>query len=284
MSIIGRYAALVKFEHTLFALPFAIISLLVAGAGRPSLQILLWVLVAMVGARSSAMAFNRLVDRCYDAHNPRTADRHLPTGTISVQGVALFTVGVAILFLFAAFQLNSLCFSLAPAALVVILGYSYTKRFTVASHLILGLSLAIAPVGAWLAVTGRFDPFPLWTAVGVLFWVAGFDTIYGCQDLEFDRQAGLRSLAVLFGVPTALRLSRFFHLLAVICLAVAFSGSAFLGLASLLGVAAMAVMLVYEQFLVRGGDLRRIDQAFFTVNSWIGMVLMACVLVDLYLF
>jgi 4-hydroxybenzoate polyprenyltransferase len=289
---LGRYLGLVKFEHTLFALPFALISLLVAFAGRPSPRVLLWVLVAMVAARTAAMAFNRLADRRLDAANPRTSDRHLPTGAVSTRGAAVLVITASAFLVLAAAMLNPLCLALSPVALVVVLGYSYTKRVTAASHLVLGLGLAIAPVGAWLAVTGRFAPFPLWTAAGVMFWVAGFDTIYGCQDVAFDRRAGLHSLAARLGVPAALWLSRLFHLLAVVCLAVAFTrppvvypdggSSATLGVASLVGVGVMAVLLIWEQMLVRGGDLRRIQRAFFEVNSWIGMVLLAAVLVDIY--
>jgi 4-hydroxybenzoate polyprenyltransferase len=182
---------------------------------------------------------------------------------------------------------------LSPVALAVVLGYSYTKRFTAFSHLVLGLGLAIAPVGAWLAVTGRFAPFPLWTAAGVMFWVAGFDTIYSCQDTEFDEQVGLHSLAARLGVSTALWLSRIFHLLAVVALAVAVTrppvvqanggSGAELGPVALAGVGAMAVLLIWEQLLVRGGDLRRIRRAFFEINSWIGMVLLAAVALDIYL-
>jgi 4-hydroxybenzoate polyprenyltransferase len=291
---LARYLGLVKFEHTLFALPFALISLLVAADGRPAPRVLLWVLVAMVAARSAAMAFNRLADRRLDAANPRTRDRHLPTGAVSARGAAALVIAASALLVLAAHMLNDLCLFLSPVALIVVLGYSYTKRFTAASHLVLGLGLAIAPVGAWLAVTGHFAAFPLWTAAGVTFWVAGFDTIYGCQDADFDRRTGLHSLASRLGIQAALRLSRLFHLLAVACLAVAFTRpparlpggetSAALGTASLVGVGVMAGLLIWEQLLVRGGDLRRIRRAFFEINSWIGVVLLVAVGGDLYLF
>ena len=283
MSVLGRYLGLVKFEHTLFALPFALLSLLVASAGRPSWRVLLWVLVAMVAARSAAMAFNRLVDRRLDAANPRTADRHLSAGLVSAGGAGLLVVMASGLLVLAAWMLNPLCFVLSPLALLVVLGYSYTKRFTPYSHLVLGLGLAVAPVGAWLAVTGRLDPFPLWLAAGVIFWVAGFDTIYACQDVDFDREHGLHSLAARHGVPRALWLSRLFHLLAVSCLSIAFAGSDVLGPVAMTGVVLMAGLLIWEQWLVRGGDLRRIQRAFFEINSWIGVVLLGSVLLDLYL-
>jgi 4-hydroxybenzoate polyprenyltransferase len=283
VSAVGRYLGLVKFEHTLFALPFALIGLLVATAGRPPGRVLLWVVVAMVGARSAAMAFNRLVDREYDRRNPRTAERHLPTGAVAPREAALFTALAAAVFVLAAERLNPLCLALSPVALAVILLYSYTKRFTEASHLVLGLSLAIAPVGAWLAATGRFAPFPLWTAAGVLCWVAGFDTIYACQDVDFDRRAGLRSLAARLGVRRALLAARGLHVAAVVCLAIAFGNAPELGASARGGVAIMAALLVVEHRLVRGGDLARIDRAFFTLNSWIGVVLLAAVALDLYL-
>ncbi len=283
MTLPARYASLVKFEHTIFALPFALISLLVAADGRPAWPVLGWVLVAMVGARSAAMGFNRLADRHLDAANPRTADRDLPSGRVSVTGAAVFVVLSSALLVVAAWRLNPLCFALSPVALLVVLGYSLTKRFTHWSHLVLGLGLAVAPVGAWLAVTGSFAAFPLWLAVGVMFWVAGFDTIYGCQDVDFDRRVGLHSLAARFGVRRALILSRVFHVLAVGFVAGAWRRAAPLGPVSLLGVLVMIGLLTWEQALVRGGDLRHIDKAFFTINSWIGMVLLGAVLVDLYL-
>jgi len=284
MSLVSRYLALVKFEHTIFALPFAVMSLLVAADGRPPLPVLLWVLAAMVGARSAAMAFNRLVDARIDARNPRTAGRHIPAGAISTKGAGLFVVLSAMLLVWAAYMLNPLCFRLSPVALAVVLGYSYMKRFSPLAHLVLGLGLGIAPVGAWLAVQGRFAAFPLWLAAGVMFWVAGFDTIYGCQDAEFDRRVGLHSLASRYGVEGALGVSRVFHVLSVAFMAGAFRRAENLGVVSLLGVAVMAGLLAWEQTIVRGGDMRRIDKAFFTINSWIGMILLAAVLLDLYLF
>ena len=237
----------------------------------------------MVGARSAAMAFNRLADRALDAANPRTADRHLPAGTVSVAGAAVFTVLAAALLVVAAWQLNPLCLKLSPVALLVTLGYSYTKRFTALSHLVLGLGLGIAPVGAWLAVTGSFAPFPLWLSAAVMFWVAGFDTIYACQDVDHDRRVGLHSLASRLGTGRALVLSRVFHVLAIACMAAAFRRAGVLGPVSLLGVLVMAALLAWEQALVRGGDLRRLNRAFFEINSLMGMVLLGVLLVDLYL-
>ncbi len=283
MSVVSRYFALIKFEHTIFALPFAVISLLVASGGKPQLSTLLWVMVAMVGARSAAMAFNRLADARIDADNPRTADRHIPAGLVSRKGAALFVVLSCVVLVLAAWMLNPLCFYLSPVALLVVLAYSYMKRITPLAHLVLGLGLGIAPVGAWLAVTGTFAAFPLWLAAAVMFWVAGFDTIYGCQDADYDRKVGLQSLASKLGVEKALILSRVFHVLSVAFMAGSFRRADSLGVVSLVGVAGMVVLLAWEQTLVRGGDLRRIDKAFFEINSWIGMMLLGVVLVDLYL-
>jgi 4-hydroxybenzoate polyprenyltransferase len=283
MTLIKRYLDLIKFEHTIFALPFALISLLVASGGRPSLSVLFWVLMAMVGARSAAMAFNRVADWKIDAANPRTADRHIPAGAISVAGAWMFVVLSAALLVLAAWMLNPLCFRLSPIALAVVLGYSYMKRFSPLAHLVLGLGLAIAPVGAWLAVTGEFEAFPLWLAASVMFWVAGFDTIYGCQDADFDRQAGLHSMASRLGVDRALVVSRVFHVLSIAFMAGAVRRGPGLGLVTLGGVVVMTGLLAWEQAIVRGGDMRRIDKAFFEINSWIGMVLLAVVVVDIYL-
>jgi 4-hydroxybenzoate polyprenyltransferase len=283
MSLIARYMSLIKFEHTIFALPFALISLLVAAGGHPEWMTLCWVLLAMVGARSAAMAFNRLVDWKIDAANPRTADRHIPAGAVSVMGAGVFVVLSAGLLVLAAWMLNPLCFKLSPVALLVVLGYSYMKRFSPLAHLVLGLGLGIAPVGAWLAVTGEFAAFPLWLSGAVMFWVAGFDTIYACQDAQYDREVGLHSLASRLGVEKALVLSRVFHVLSIGLMAGAFRRAEMLGIVSLLGVAIMAGLLAWEQTIVRGGDMQRIDKAFFVINSWVGMVLLVVVVGDLYL-
>jgi len=261
MSLVRRYLDLVKFEHTIFALPFAFVSLLVATGGRPPWRVLLWVVVAMVGARTAAMSFNRLVDRRLDAANPRTADRHLPAGTVSPAGAGALVAAGCLVLVAAAWRLNPLCLELSPVALAVVLGYSYLKRVSPLAHLF----------------------FPLWLAAGVMFWVTGFDTIYGIQDVDFDRAAGLHSLASRLGVERALMISRVCHVLAVACLAASVRRTETLGLAALLGVAVVAGLLAWEQAIVRGGDLRRIDKAFFEINSWVGMVFLAAVLVDLYL-
>lgn len=283
MSLVGRYMSLIKFEHTLFALPFALISLLVASGGRPGWWTLLWVVVAMVGARSAAMAFNRLADWRIDAANPRTAEREIPAGKVSVTGATILVVISAAVLVLAAWMLNPICFNLSPIALLVVLGYSYMKRVSSLAHLVLGLGLGIAPVGAWLAVTGEFAAFPLWLCAGVLFWVAGFDTIYACQDAQYDRTVGLHSMASRLGVGRALVVSRVFHFLAVVLMVLAFDNTESLGPVAFVGVGIMAGLLIWEQRIVRGGDLRRIGKAFFEINSWIGVVLLVLVLVDLYL-
>jgi len=284
MSIVGRHLSLIKFEHTIFALPFALMSLLVAAGGRLAWPTLLWVVVAMVGARSAAMAFNRLVDAKLDAANPRTADRHIPAGAISLAGATLFVLLAAAVLVFAAWQLNPLCFYLSPVALAVVLGYSYFKRFSAAAHLVLGVGLGIAPVGAWLAVTGEFAPFPLWLSAAVMFWVAGFDTIYACQDVEYDRKVGLHSLASRVGVEKALVVSRVFHVLSIGFMAGAFRRAEMLSYTALPGVLVMAGLLAWEQSIVRGGNMQRIDKAFFVVNSWVGMMLLGFVVLDIYWF
>lgn len=273
---------MIKWEHTVFALPFALLSLLVAADGRPAWATLGWVLLAMVGARSTAMAFNRLADQRFDAANPRTAMRELPSGALRRGPVIAFTLVTAALLVFAAAMLNPLCLALSPVALAIVWFYSLTKRFTALSHFFLGLALAVAPIGAWLAVRGSFDAFPLVLALAVMLWVAGFDILYACQDLDFDRGAGLHSIPAAIGHRAARWVARAAHLGAVVAWALAFRLAGLESIA-LAGVAMVAALLLYEHWLVRGGDLRRIDRAFFEVNSWVGMVLLGFALVDLYL-
>jgi len=264
------YGRMIKFSHSVFALPFALASAAVAANGRVPWRELPWIVVAMIGARSAAMGFNRLADQAIDARNPRTAGRELPRGALSRGEVWMF-VGVSALALIgAAAMLNPLCLLLSPVALLVVMGYSYTKRFTSLSHLVLGLALSIAPVGAWLAVRGRFDVAPIFLALAVLAWVAGFDTIYSCQDVDFDRREGLRSLPALLGIPRALTVSRVLHVAAVILLAALYTRAP-LHPVYLAGVGAVATLLVYEHSLVSADDLSGVDAAFFTVNGWISV-------------
>jgi len=276
------YLQLIKFHHTVFALPFAVLSAFLAGRGFPGWSKFGWILVAMVGARSAAMAFNRLVDQEFDRRNPRTADRPLPGGLVRRGEVWAFTVASAVIFVVAAYALNTLTFALSPVALVIIFGYSLSKRFTSLSHLWLGLALAIAPVGAWLAVTGVFAMVPLWLALAVLLWTAGFDIIYSCMDHDFDIEAGLFSIPSRLGVGRALRASAGFHFLTVLAFAVFLIISG-LGVFSWVGLALIAALLLYEHWLVRPDDLRRVNTAFFTVNAVISFGMMVAGLLDIYL-
>lgn len=208
----------IKFEHTIFALPFAFLGAFLAARGFPGWETSFWIIMAMIGARSAAMAFNRLADRFDDRLNPRTSDRALPRKLLSAQFVALFTLASSTLFIFSAWMLNELAFHLSPVALVIVLFYSYTKRFTSLSHLVLGLSIAIAPVGGWVAVRGEIHLDPFYVAAAVLFWVAGFDIIYACQDYDFDRKIGRYSWPRKWGIKTALRISALFHVLMMLLL------------------------------------------------------------------
>jgi 4-hydroxybenzoate polyprenyltransferase len=266
---------MIKIEHTLFALPFAFLGAVLAAGGLPSFKQIFWITLAMVGARSCAMAFNRLVDREYDARNPRTSNRAIPAGTLSVGFVRVFTIVSAALFFLAAAMLNRLTLFLAPVALCSILLYSYTKRWTMLSHLVLGWCLSIAPTGAWISVRGALDsPVPLLLSLVVLLWTAGFDVLYACQDTEFDRTAGLHSIPRRFGIGRALWISRLFHADAFVTL-VALYLVTHLGLLALLGVVATGALLVYQHTLVRAGDLRRLNAAFFTTNAFVSVILFA---------
>jgi len=280
---IGILLETIKFEHTVFALPFALLSALLAAKGIPDGRTLGWILVAMVGARSAAMAFNRIADAHYDSLNPRTANRALPRGLLTARQLAAFTAVSAAVFVFAAWQLNPLCFALSPVALLWILGYSYTKRFTALSHLWLGLSLGIAPVGAWLAVQGRFDLVPILLALAVMLWTAGFDIIYSLQDVAFDRQMGLRSLPQMLGEARALWLSRAMHL-GMVLLLLLVGKVAQLSWGYYLGVAMAATLIAYEQSLVKPNDLSRVNLAFFTLNGWVSVLLFVFTVADWWLF
>ncbi|MXY69360.1 MAG: 4-hydroxybenzoate octaprenyltransferase [Acidobacteriia bacterium] len=277
----------IKFQHSVFALPFALTATLLAlretAMSGPDLAWkLVWIIIAMVAARSAAMAFNRLVDARTDALNPRTAGRALPAGRLSKQFAAVFVSISAAVLVLAAWQLNPLCFKLSPLALALAFGYSYTKRFTALSHIVLGAVLGVAPAAAWIAVRGTLDPAILLLALAVTLWTAGFDIIYSCQDVAFDRSAGLHSIPARFGVATALLVSRLLHVGMVVCLLGMWLNMG-LGLIALLGVAATAGLLVYEQSLVSADDLSRVDAAFFTVNGWASVLFFAFWAVDLWL-
>jgi len=273
---------MIKIEHTVFALPFAFLGAFFSSRGFPGWTAAWWILVAMVGARSAAMAFNRLADQRFDALNPRTASRALPEGKISPAFVVSFIVVSTGLFLWAAWNLNPLALALAPVALAIVLGYSFTKRFTSLSHLFLGLSLAMAPVGGWVAVRGSLDWEPFLLALAVVFWVAGFDVIYACQDAEFDRRMGLNSIPQRYGIRTSLQIAVVFHLIMMALLFIVFSCSG-LSWLSWIGFSVVGASLLYGHRLVRAGDLSHINVAFFTMNGVISLALLLFVGLDLHL-
>jgi len=264
---------MIKIEHTLFALPFALLGAVLAANGLPTGRQLLWIAVAMVGARSTAMAFNRIVDREYDARNPRTRSRAIPAGLIPVGFVWMFTIASAGLFLLAAAMLNRLTLILAPVALASVLLYSFTKRWTLLSHFVLGWCLAIAPTGAWIAVRGSLDsPIPLLLSLVVLLWTAGFDVLYACQDYEFDLVAGLHSIPRKFGIACSLWISRGLHAAAFAALIALYLTTRLGGLA-LVGVIATGILLIYQHRLVKADDLSRLNAAFFTTNAFVSVIL-----------
>jgi 4-hydroxybenzoate polyprenyltransferase len=271
---------MIKWEHSIFALPFAFCGAFLAAGGIPSWRQLGWIIVAMVAARSAAMAFNRLADASIDAANPRTQLRALPAGTLSKEFVALFVVTSCAVFVLAAWQLNRMTLLLSPIALAVVLFYSYTKRVTRWSHLVLGFSLGIAPAAAWIAVRGTLDPHILLLTAAVMFWVAGFDILYACQDYEFDQQTGLHSVPRHWGISRALWLARFFHVAMLILLITLLSVFG-LGKVAAIGVGAVAALLVYEHSLVSSKDLSKLNAAFFTMNGVISVIFFAFVAADL---
>jgi len=279
---------MIKFEHSVFALPFALTGALLAWRDMGFLREgfaarIAWIVVAMVAARSSAMAFNRILDADLDAENPRTRMRHLPAGLVSSRFAWAF-VGLWIaVFLLAARALNPLCFTLAPIALAVLLFYSFTKRFTALSHLVLGFSLGMAPPAAWIAMRGSLDVRILWLTAAVTFWTAGFDVIYACQDYAFDVAAGLFSIPKTFGIPRALWIARVLHFGMLLCLVILAQSFA-MRWPAWVGVAAVAGLLAREHRLVRANDLSRIDAAFFTMNGYVSMIFFVCWTVDIFLY
>ena len=279
---LGIILEMIKFEHTLFALPFALISMMVAAHGMPEWRIVGWILVAMVGARSAAMAFNRIADARIDAANPRTATRAIPAGLVSVGVAYMFVIVSAGMLVLAAYMLNPLAFALSPIALAVVLTYSYSKRFTSLSHLWLGLALGIAPVGAWIAVTGKIGFPSMVLSAAVMLWTAGFDIIYSLQDVDFDRKMGLFSLPARIGASRALSVSRLFHV-AMLGLLIWFGVLCELGLFYYIGVAFVGILLAYEQRMVSPKDLSRVNAAFFTLNGCVSIALLVFVILDIYL-
>ncbi len=270
---------MIKFEHTVFALPFALLSAILASEGWPNGVKLFWIVVAMVGARSAAMAFNRLADWRIDAENPRTRMRALPAGLLSPRFVACFTAVASLVFILAAYKLNPLCMWLSFPVLSILLAYSYTKRLTDYSHLILGFCLGMAPLGAWIAIRGDVRLTPLLLCLVVLLWTAGFDIIYACQDAESDRKQNLFSIPKRFGIAVALRISSFLHVLMLIVLVGLFFLEN-LGWITLVGIVAVSCLLWYEHTLVRPNDLSRVNTAFFIVNGYVSILLLLAVSLD----
>ncbi|HUK46901.1 MAG TPA: UbiA-like polyprenyltransferase [Terriglobales bacterium] len=271
---------MIKWEHSVFALPFALCGAMLAARGVPSTHQLIWIVVAMVAARSAAMSFNRLVDTSIDAANPRTRTRALPAGTLTQNFVKKFVIVASAVFIFSAWELNRLAFLLSPLALAILLLYSYTKRWTRWSHLVLGFALGIAPAAAWIAVRGSLDPRILLLTAAVTFWVAGFDVLYACQDYDFDQQAGLHSIPRYCGVGSALWIARMFHLSMLFLLA-ALIWVFHLGALAIAGVIAVLLLLAYEHSLVSKDDLSKLNAAFFTMNGIISVIFFVFVALDL---
>ena len=264
---------MIKFEHTLFALPFAFLGAILAANGLPTWAQLLWITLAMIGARSAAMTFNRIIDVEFDKANPRTSSRELPSGKLSIGFAWAFLFASVALFVLASWSLNWLTFALSPVALISVLGYSYAKRFTSLSHLILGWALAISPTAAWIAVRGTIDSeIPLLLSLVVLMWTAGFDVMYACQDHDFDKTAGLRSIPARFGVRNALMIARLFHVQAFIALILLYFVTG-LGWPALIGVFLVGGLLIYQHTLVSAKNLSRMNAAFFTTNAFVSVIL-----------
>ena len=276
---------MIKFEHTIFAMPFALIATALAARQTPhgiQAMTVVWIVLAMIGARSAAMAFNRLADATYDKENPRTSSRHIPAGLLTRAQVWSFLAVSILIFETASWQLNRLCLLLSPVALAAVLGYSYTKRFTSLCHLFLGFAIGIAPIGAWIAVTGRIDLVPLLLGAVVMLWIGGFDIIYALQDYDFDVESPLHSLPKRLGKSRALWVSRFLHLGAV-GLLVAIGMLSGLHIVAFVGIAVAALLIAWEQSLVKPNDISRVNLAFFTLNGWVSVSLFVFVLLDLLL-
>lgn len=274
------YLKMIKISHSVFALPFAFTGAILAASGFPSLSQIFWVTVAMVGARSGAMGLNRIIDRKIDALNPRTASREIPSGKIKITDAAVFTFISLIVFVVAAYSLNPLCLKLSPVAIAVLFVYSYTKRFTWLSHIVLGIAISAAPLGAWIAVRGTFDWEIMPLCIAVVFWLAGFDMLYALQDIEFDKGHGLHSIPQRFGVKQALILSRISHFITWSLLGA--NGIIFnLGIVYWIGIFLVAGLLIYEHSLVKPGDLSKLDMAFFNMNGYISIAVFVFTIIAL---
>jgi len=273
-SRIRTVLEMIKFEHSVFALPFALVGALLAAradGGLPTWRQILWIVVAMIGARSAAMTINRIADIEFDRRNPRTANRALPAGTLSVTFAWAFTILASAVLIVAAWQLNLLALELSPVALAILFLYSYTKRFTAWSHFVLGFCLGISPAAAWIAIRGSLDWRMLILCAAVTLWVGGFDVLYACQDVDFDRAAGLHSIPKKFGIAGALRIARAMHIF-MVALLVWLAWSFHLAWLAWVGIAAVAALLAYEHSLVKPNDLSKMNAAFFTVNGYISLV------------
>ncbi|MFZ1081142.1 MAG: UbiA-like polyprenyltransferase [Candidatus Kryptoniota bacterium] len=274
------FGKMIRFSHTLFAMPFALTSVvLVSFSNKVTLIKLFWIIVAMVGARSAAMGFNRIADREYDAKNPRTKNRELPTKQISLREASSFVVIAALVLVFSSHELNDLCFYLSPVALAVVFLYSFTKRFTLFSHIFLGLGMGLAPLGAWLGIAGRFSLVPILLGLTVVAWGAGFDIIYSCQDLDYDVEVNLYSMPQSLGVRRALKISSLFHFIAFILL-LSLKFILPLGSIYLVGIGLVGLVLVYQHRIVQPDDLNKINFAFFNLNAYLSVGLFLFTLID----
>jgi len=282
-NVVVRFGRMIKFSHTVFALPFALAAAALAARGHGLTATHLFVIiVAMASARTAAMGFNRIVDRGFDAKNPRTAGREIPTGKVSVRAAWMLTLAAAAVFVAAAAYLGPLCLALSPVALALLFGYSYTKRFTFLCHLFLGLAIASGPAGAWIAVRGDFGLPPALLMIAVACWIGGFDILYAIADTDFDRKTGLHSIPARFGVRRALLVSAALHVITAAAL-IALTAAAGLGLPYVAGVAIVIALLVWEHTIVRPGDLSRLDMAFFSLNGYVSVVFFVATLVDVLL-
>jgi 4-hydroxybenzoate polyprenyltransferase len=270
---------MIKFSHTVFALPFAFMGAILSAKGIPSLNKIFWILIAMICARSAAMFLNRLIDWRIDALNPRTKDRAIPKGLVTPVQTVIFIIAFFVVFFFAAYMLNELCFKLAPIASGILILYSYTKRFTWLSHFVLGIALSMAPIGAWIAVKGEFELPAFMLGLAVVFWLAGFDILYALQDIEFDKKMGLYSIPRFLGIKKSLWVSRGFHFLMVIFLLLLYPAMG-LGKFYLIGIIAAAGLLIYEHSLIREHDLSKINIAFFNANAYVSLCIFVFTLID----
>jgi len=274
------YLKMIKISHSVFALPFAFVGALLAADGLPSLNKIIWITIAMVGARSGAMGLNRIIDRRIDAHNPRTSNREIPSGEIKVGDAMFFTAVSLGLMVFASYELNKLCFTLSPVAIAILVLYSFTKRFTWASHFVLGLAISGAPLGAWIAIRGSLDAEILPLAIAVICWLAGFDILYALQDINFDESYGLFSVPRRFGIGRSLIISRSLHLLTFGLFVV--TGAIFhLGIWFFIGLAIVGSLLIYEHSLVKQDDLSKLNMAFFNMNGYISITILTFTVISL---